>query len=61
MDPPQAHRPSVSSANAAPTADKILKECMHKITQIVVRARIPSLAEVSGMDMGSEIALLASL
>jgi hypothetical protein len=38
---------SASSASAAaPSADKILREVMHKITQIVVRARIPAHADV---------------
>lgn len=37
-----------AASNAAPSPDKILKEVMHKITQIVVRARIPAHVEVRG-------------
>ena len=40
---------SSSAASAAPpppTSDKIIKEVMHKITQIVVRARLPSHLDV---------------
>lgn len=47
--------PSSASASsaAAPSADKILREVMHKITQIVVRARIPAHADVSTHDVNA--------
>ena len=38
---------AASGAKSGPSADKILKEVMHKLTQIVVRARIPAHADVS--------------